>query len=360
MTRTSRASEEISLINRFFRDYQINASVTDHGSHVAGRAYIVFNVTLKAGARITAIESRLRELAEILSAFRGQPTPIRLRHMPLALEVPHPHPQPVNMPAARRLAHTMACGQSYAFDGAVAEEAIDLTKTPHVLIAGATGSGKSVLLTAMLCSLCMATPPNELALICIDMKNEDLVPFTPLPHVTFMATDSASAAEAIDIVFHEKELRVRRGRRDTRMLLVIDELAELARMKPVMQQLASILAIGRSKNINVLAATQKPLGAIVGSVAKANFTSRLVGRVMSPDDSRVAAGISSIGAEYLPGQGAFLRVEGMDVRRFQAYYVPDVETWTDPIATKWYQQMRMEQIHQAVSLSFPTVTEEQP
>jgi DNA segregation ATPase FtsK/SpoIIIE-like protein len=134
------------------------------------------------------------------------------------------------------------------------------------------------------------------------------------------------------------------------MLLVIDELAELARMKPVMQQLASILAIGRSKNINVMAATQKPLGAIVGSVAKANFTSRLVGRVMSPDDSRVAAGISGIGAEYLPGQGAFLRIEGMDVRRFQAYYVPDVETWTRPIQDKWYQQMELGRVRQEVQL----------
>jgi S-DNA-T family DNA segregation ATPase FtsK/SpoIIIE len=153
-----------------------------------------------------------------------------------------------------------------------------------------------------------------------------------------MATDSTSATEAIDIVHYEKEARVRSGKRGTRMVLVIDELAELARMRPVMQQLASILAIGRSKNINVLAATQKPLGAIVGSVAKANFTSRLIGRVMSPDDSRVAAGISGIGAEYLPGQGAFLRVEGMDVHRFQGYYV-DPDAWMQPIMDRWYQQM---------------------
>lgn len=349
--RNNRAGEEIALINRFFRDYQINASVADSGSHVAGRSYIVFNVSLKAGARITAIESRLRELAEILSAYRGQPTPIRLRHMPLALEVPHPNPAPVHMPATPRPAHVMALGQSYGFDGAITEEMLDLTKTPHTLIAGATGSGKSVLLAAMLCSLCMATDPMDLALICVDMKNEDLVPFTPLPHTTFMATDGASAAEAIDIVYHEKEMRVRSGRRGTRMLLVIDELAELARMKQTMQQLASILAIGRSKGINVLAATQKPLGAIVGSVAKANFTSRLIGRVMSPDDSRVAAGISGVGAEYLPGQGAFLRVEGMDVRRFQAYYVPDVEGWTAPISSKWYRQMELGSVRHAASVS---------
>ena len=336
--KTNKAGEEIALINRFFKDYGINAAVSETGSHVAGRSYIVFNVSLRAGARITAIESRLRELAEILSAYRGQPTPIRLRHMPLALEVPHPRPQPVPLVKQARPPHTMALGQSYGFDGSIIEEAIDLVRTPHTLIAGATGSGKSVLLTAMLCSLTMYTRPQDLHLICVDMKNEDLVPFTTLPHTTYMATDSVGAQEAIDLVHYEKEQRVRNNRKGTRMVLVIDELAELARMKPVMQQLASILAIGRSKNINVLAATQKPLGAIVGSVAKANFTSRLIGRVMSPDDSRVAAGISGVGAEYLPGQGAFLRVEGMDVKRFQAYYV-EPDAWIQPIMDRWYQQM---------------------
>lgn len=331
----NRANEEIEIINRFFRDYRINANVLESGSHVAGKSFIVFNVSLKAGARITAIESRLRELAEILSAHRGQPTPIRLRHMPLALEVPHPNPQPVAMASQRRNPNIMALGQSYGFDGSISEERIDLRTTPHVLIAGATGSGKSVLLSAMLASLCHNTSPNEVDLICVDLKNEDLVPFQPLSHVRRMATSMADAIEAIAYVFDEKERRVK-GKRGNRLVLVIDELAELARQKETMQHLASILAIGRSKGINVIAATQKPLGAIVGSVAKANFTCRLVGRVMSPDDSRVAAGVSGIGAEYLPGQGAFLRIEGMDVKRFQAYYVADVEPWIQVIQDRWW------------------------
>ena len=332
----NRANEEIELINRFFRDYRINASVAETGSHVAGKSYIVFNVNLRAGARITLIESRLRELAEILSAHRAQPTPIRLRHMPLALEVPHPHPKPLSMPPLRREPPMMALGQAYGFDGTISEERIDLNRTPHTLIAGATGSGKSVLLSAMLASLCLGTSPNEVELMCIDMKNEDLLPFQPLSHMRRMATSMGDAVDAVEYIYHEKERRVLTGKRGNRLILVIDELAELARNKEVMRQLASILAIGRSKNINVLAATQKPLGAIVGSVAKANFTCRLVGRVMSPDDSRVAAGISGVGAEYLPGQGAFLRIEGMDVRRFQAYYISDVDPWIRTITDRWW------------------------
>ncbi len=333
-----KANEEIALINRFFKDYRINATVAESGSHVAGKSYIVFNIALKAGARIVAIESRPRELAEILSAYRGQPTPIRLRHMPLALEVPHPRPQPVPMLNMVRPGHVMALGQSYAFDGMISEEQIDLARTPHMLIAGATGSGKSVLLTAMLASLCMATDPEELALICVDLKNEDLTPFAPLPHVMYMATNPEAARNAIGLVHAIKERRVEHNERGRRIVLVIDELAELARDKVCMQLLSSILAIGRSKSINVLAATQKPLGAIVGSVAKANFTCRLIGRVMSPDDSRVAAGISGVGAEYLPGQGAFLRVEGMNVRRFQGYYISDVDGLLRQVNDSWYRQ----------------------
>lgn len=332
----TRANAEIEIINRFFRDYRINASVLESGSHVAGKSYVVFNVSLRAGARIVAIESRLRELAEILSAHRGQPTPIRLRHMPLALEVPHPQPKPVTMPAMERQPHVMACGQAYGFDGTITEEFIDLTKTPHTLIAGATGSGKSVLLSAMLASLCMSTSPNDVELMAIDMKNEDLVPFEPLSHLRCMATSLAEAVDLIEYIYQEKERRVKLGKRGNRVILVIDELAELARHKECMRQLASILAIGRSKSINVLAATQKPLGAIVGSVAKANFTCRLVGRVMSPDDSRVAAGISGVGAEFLPGQGAFLRIEGIDTRRFQAYFIDDMEPMIRAISDRWW------------------------
>ena len=162
----------------------------------------------------------------------------------------------------------------------------------------------------MLWSLTANTSPTDLRLVLVDLKNEDLVPFASLPHTDILAASLPDAEEAIARLHDIKERRVRHRSRGERIVLVIDELAELARLKDPMRQLASILAIGRSKSINVLAATQKPLGAIVGSVAKANFTTRLVGRVMSGDDARVAAGVSGIGAEFLPGRGSFLRVEG--------------------------------------------------
>lgn len=341
MTRktTDRAREEIQLINRFFRDYRINASVAERSSHVAGRSYIVLGITLGPGARIGAIEARLRELAETLSTYRGTPTPVRLRQMPLAVELPHPAPLPATPSDAWNQPHTMLLGQTYGFDGRMEEEQISLAGTPHTLIAGTTGSGKSVLLSTMLWSLVAATSPEQVHIVLIDLKNEDLIPFAELPHVTTFAANLLEAEDAIASLHSIKEHRVRSRTRGTRIVLVIDELAELARQREPMNQLASILAIGRSKGINVIAATQKPLGAIVGSVAKANFTTRLVGRVMSADDARVAAGVSGVGAEYLPGAGAFLRVEGMDVRRFQSYWIPDLETRLAHVVDRWTAQL---------------------
>lgn len=343
MTRP-RSQTEIALINRFFQDYKINASIAERNSHVAGKSYIVMAINLGAGARIIAIESRLRELAETLSSHRGQPTPVRLRHMPLALELPHPNPEPAIPPPWPAIPpHTMLCGQTYSFGGAMAEETISLTTTPHTLIAGTTGSGKSVLLSTMLWSLVANTSPTDVRLVLIDLKNEDLVPFADLPHVETMATSLDDAAAAIASLYNIKEHRVRNRSRGQRIVLVIDELAELARFKEPMTQLSSILAIGRSKAINVVAATQKPLGAIVGSVAKANFTTRLVGRVMSPDDARVAAGISGIGAEFLPGRGAFLRIEGIEVRRFQSYWAQDIDARLTAVADRWTVQLPIHQ-----------------
>ncbi len=339
MTHHKTANTEIAIINRFFKDYRINASVAERNSHVAGKAYIVLAITLGAGARIGAIEARLRELAELLSAHRGAATPIRLRQLPLALELPHPQPEPVLPDTTPLQPHTMLCGQAFGFGGQASTEMVDLTQTPHALVSGTTGSGKSVLLACMLWSLCLHTSPADVRLVLVDLKNEDLVPFADLPHVETFAASLADAEQAIRWLHGEKEQRVRSRNRRQRIVLVIDELAELARLREPMQQLASILAIGRSKAVNVVAATQKPLGAVVGSLAKANFTTRLVGRVMSPDDARVAAGVAGTGAEYLPGRGAFLRVEGMELRRFQSYWLPDLDARIAQIADRWTEQL---------------------
>jgi len=312
---------EIALIEKFFRDYRIGAAVHKRASFMAGKSFAVLGVSLGPGTRISALENRMPEMSEVLSGYRGIPTPLRLRKLPLAIEIPHPAAEPLFATAGNLHipAHSMLLGKSFGYEGE-RDEVLRFDDAPHSLIAGTTGSGKSKLLELMIYTLAMNTSPHELELVFVDLKNEELVPFADLPHTSAMALSLEDAEETIADVYARKNARVRTGRgKYKRLVLVIDELAEMSRSKAIMHQLASILAIGRSKAINVLAATQKPTAGIVGSVAKANFTARLVGKVMSPTDAEVAAGISGTQAHFLPGKGSFLFVYGDQTNRFQAY-----------------------------------------
>jgi DNA segregation ATPase FtsK/SpoIIIE-like protein len=122
-----------------------------------------------------------------------------------------------------------------------------------------------------------------------------------------------------------KQARIAGADKTVRHVVFIDELAEVVRNPTAMKLLESLLAMGRSLNINVVAATQHPLSSVIGSLLKANFTARLVGRVLSNDASKVAAGIPKLGAEFLPGKGSFLLVEGGRILRLQGYYLTPEE-----------------------------------
>jgi DNA segregation ATPase FtsK/SpoIIIE-like protein len=245
--------------------------------------------------------------------------------LPLSIEIPHPALEPL-FPSWRSLtlpAHTALLGKSYGYDGE-RDETVSLYDSPHWLVAGTTGSGKSRLLELLIYSLALNTSPADLQFYFVDLKNEDLVQFANLPHCAGMALSLAEASEIVAKVWQAKEARVRMGRNNyQRAVLVIDELAELSHEKEIMSWLASILAIGRSKNINVIAATQKPTAKVVGSVAKANFVTRLVGKVLGASDAEVAAGMPGTGAHLLPGRGSFLNVRGDQQQRFQAYLLDD-------------------------------------
>ena len=337
-------TDEIALINTFFKSHRLPAYVPNNDTNVvrAGKSFVSLGVKLGDGARISSIEARLRELSEVISESRGEATPVRLRNLPLQLEIPHPERQPIMWDNPEVQPHAAALGKSFGYKGEQLE-LLDFEATPHVLISGTTGSGKSTLLQVLLTSLCQSTPPSELRLVLIDMKNEDLPPFAKLPHVQEVATTGESAARLLTWVRDEKDRRVASGgKKHQRIVLVIDELAELTstlkEQNVKSSVFGSILAIGRSKSINVIAATQKPLASIVGSVAKSNFPLRLVGRVLSADDAKVAAGQSGTGAEYLPGKGSFLYVVGSEVRRFQSYLIPDIQRQAELVADRWMEQ----------------------
>lgn len=317
---------EIGIINRTFAGLGISAGTRPAWTVVAGGAYVAFGLRLGPAVVPAVVDRALPKLAENLSAARRRPCPVRLRYMPLALEVAHPAPAPLYWRRAVRAVGALRPGQALAgrrWDAAGGvDDVIDLDADPHLLIAGATGSGKSTLEIMVAASLAVATSPADLELYLIDLKNEDLVPLSRLPHVRGVAVDFAGAVAMVEHVQRVKNERVKAGRIGDgapRVVLVVDELGQLAGDPVTLDRLGDILQVGRSKRINVIAATQKPTAAIVGSQSKANYTIRLVGRVVDANESATATGRRAAGAEYLPGAGAFLRVGAGDPYRLQAF-----------------------------------------
>lgn len=310
-------SSEIEIINRTLAAFGVDAGTRPAWTTIAGGSFVAYGLRTGATQRISDIARLLPELSERLSAARRRPTPVRLREMPLALEVAHPAPRPLDwqLSTLRCGAGRMVAGRNYSVTPAQ-DCVIDLAAKPHVLIAGTTGSGKSTVLRMMLSSLAYNADPFGLRLVLIDRKNEDLVPFARLPHVDLAAWTIGDAQQAIAAVHGELERRVQAGVGDwSRLVVVIDELAQLANESHDL--LSAVLAVGRSKRVHVIAATQHPTVRLIGD--KANYAVRLVGQVADAQTAALATGRRNSGAELLPGAGAFLYVDGAQLDRLQAY-----------------------------------------
>lgn len=318
---------EIKIINGMFKHNRIMAKVIKAENVL--QSFIRYHLSLHASQQFSAIERIQRELSAQLAKNRtkyGHPsTDIILCTKPsFGLEVSHPKPSPLLWPMHRLLnlePDTMLCGVS-ALDNKA--EVIEFSRLPHVLIAGMTNAGKSVLLQMMLLSLVANNKPDDLGLVLIDLKNEDLAPFKSLSHVISYNYDFESATEAINYMITEKVKRVE-DNQGKRIVLVIDELAQLANDRQLSKKLGDLASIGRSKRLNLIAATQsvtKDGG--IGSMMKANFSCRLIGKVV-PGLSSVATGMAKMQAHLLPGYGSFLRIEGDKNHRFQSYYIDQAD-----------------------------------
>jgi S-DNA-T family DNA segregation ATPase FtsK/SpoIIIE len=205
----------------------------------------------------------------------------------------------------------------------------------HVLVSGTTGSGKTALVRSMALSLAMHNRLGEVQMVFIDPKGNGFDPFTTsdalgncLPHL--LRPPVQEVHQAIFLLGEMVEEMVRRDREnisEPRVLIFIDEVADLMEQggKAMDRLMTRLTQRGRSAGLHIIACTQKPLAASIGSLTRSNFPVRLVGSVASPDDARIAAGIPGTGAEKLLGRGDFLLVAKGHVTRFQAAYVDDQE-----------------------------------
>lgn len=223
---------------------------------------------------------------------------------------------------------------------------MDISKTPHALIAGATGSGKSVCINSILMSLLYKNHPEELKLLLIDPKMVELAPYNDLPHlVAPVITDVKAATQSLKWAVEEMERRYKvfakyhvrnitafnkKATYEDRMpkiVIVIDELADLMMMAPqeVEQSIARIAQKARACGIHMLVATQRPSVNVITGLIKANIPTRIAFMVSSSVDSRTI--LDSGGAERLLGYGDMLYLgSGMNKPiRVQGTFVSDDE-----------------------------------
>ncbi|HBR70170.1 TPA: cell division protein FtsK [Candidatus Dependentiae bacterium] len=225
---------------------------------------------------------------------------------------------------------------------------IDLAHLPHLLVAGSTGSGKSVALNVMLTTLLCRKTPDELKLILIDPKRLEFSAYADIPHLLFpIVTMPKRAIQvlqwAVKTMEERYELMAQKGVRSINdyhirfgesaikempyIVMVIDELADLMMTagKQVEEWLARIAQMARAAGIHMIVATQRPSVDVITGLIKVNFTSRISFRVTSKVDSRTI--LDAVGAEKLLGRGdmLFLDPNASLLQRAHGAYVSDEE-----------------------------------
>jgi S-DNA-T family DNA segregation ATPase FtsK/SpoIIIE len=190
--------------------------------------------------------------------------------------------------------------------------------TPHLLIAGATGSGKSVAAHWLIDRLAMQNDPAELRFIMCDPKAGELRPFAALPHLLHPVTSAPlEMAALLGWAMAELDRRLVTGQRAPRLVLILEELADLQKTTPgAMEALARVAQIGRGCNVHAVGITQHPNRASLGE-GLANFRARLLGQVASQTLTFSAAGRGKTSAHDLLGGGDMLLITPGATRRLQ-------------------------------------------
>lgn len=248
----------------------------------------------------------------------------------IVVEFPNPKPRPVTLLQILDCIDKWQPGMALL---GLSDEGVPLLlritspEVPHVLIAGTTGSGKSELQRTIVTSMVLTQSARDVQFILIDPKARPFRIFQNAPHVIRYLTTVNEIVEALRSVVLLMEHRDERHENSPLIIMVIDELADLIFQAgdQVETPLMRLVQRGREAGIHVIAATQRPSSAVLSGLLKANFPLRLVGKVVSLEDARVAAGQYGTGAERLIGRGDFLAVAGDGPVRFQAAYISELD-----------------------------------
>ncbi|EKF8618500.1 DNA translocase FtsK [Staphylococcus pseudintermedius] len=340
-------AEKKEELNNAFYYFNVPAEVVNV---VEGPSVTRFELSVERGVKVSRITALQDDIKMALAAkdIRIE-APIPGTSL-VGIEVPNPHTTKVNIssilshPAFKNAESklTVAMGNRINNEPLL----MDIAKTPHALIAGATGSGKSVSINSILISLLYRNHPEELRLLLIDPKMVELAPYNGLPHlVAPVITDVKAATQSLKWAVDEMERRfklfahhhvrnisafnnkVNYDQRIPKIVIVIDELADLMMMAPqdVEQSIARLAQKARACGIHMLVATQRPSVNVITGLIKANIPTRIAFMVSSSVDSRTI--LDGGGAERLLGYGDMLYLgSGMNKPiRVQGTFVSDEE-----------------------------------
>ena len=268
----------------------------------------------------------------------------------VGIEVPNTNPKPVTVKSvmdvdAYKSAHPkMGLPVPLGLDSGGQPAIADLTRMPHVLVAGATGSGKSVCMNALIVGLLMNRTPEQVRMVMIDPKRVELTPYAGIPHLyTEPVVEPERAIVILRSLVQEMMERFRilesagvrnitafNAKSSVKMpylLILVDELADLmlTGANDVERLLVRLAQLGRATGVHLVVATQRPSVDVVTGLIKANFPSRISFSVMSQVDSRTI--LDSPGAEKLLGKGdmLFLPVDRARPMRVQGAFLGDDE-----------------------------------
>ena len=338
-------AEEISRrLTQALSDFGVEAKVS---RAVVGPRVTRYELRLGSGVKVGKVRNLQQDIAYALAATEVRilaPIPGKSA---VGVEVPNTRPATVTLGDAFQEysgMNDMALPVGLGKDISGRAVFLDLAEMPHLLVAGTTGSGKSVMLNSMLTSLLLTADPRRVKMVLIDPKRVELAPFGKIPHlITPVVTDVKKAANALSWAVAEMERRYevleRKGVRSLEVynertenempyvVIVIDELADLmmAAAAKVEDAVIRIAQKARAVGIHLVVATQRPSVDVITGMIKANIPSRIAFAVSSQVDSRVI--LDAAGAESLLGMGDMLYkpVSASRPSRVQGAFISDGE-----------------------------------